>query len=211
MTVDIETLTAAIQREYGRERRVLAARSRAERRRQEEEIQRLLQEKRMLYSAMNAEIVTDILDTSVAAGAGGAGDHADLIRHLKQQLSTSLRAAAEESAGQQQQPRGLPEQPRSRAPATPPPPPAAPAPAAAQSISFERFNSADRAEDFYPAATSVQPSVRVPKSHSSALTARASLFAKRLRFGPGGKQRAVSEQRKRTNIQRLMYDPRRKL
>ena len=209
MTVDIETLTAAIQREYGRERRVLAARSRAERRRQEEEIQRLLQEKRMLYSAMNAEIVTDILDTSVAAGPGGA-DHADLIRHLKQQLSTSLRAAAEESAGQQQQPRGLPEQPRSRAPATPPPPPA-PAPAAAQSISFERFNSADRAEDFYPAATSVQPSVRVPKSHSSALTARASLFAKRLRSGPGGKQRAVSEQRKRTNIQRLMYDPRRKL
>ena len=199
MTVDIETLTAAIQREYSRERRVLAARSRAERRRQEEEIQRLLQEKRMLYSAMNAEIVTDILDTSVAAGAGGA-DHADLIRHLKQQLSTSLRAAAEE------QPRGLPEQPRSRAPAGP-----APTPAAAQSISFERFNSADRAEDFYPAATSVQPSVRVPKSHSSALTARASLFAKRLRSGPGGKQRAVSEQRKRTNIQRLMYDPRRKL
>ena len=208
MTVDIETLTAAIQREYGRERRVLAARSRAERRRQEEEIQRLLQEKRMLYSAMNAEIVTDILDTSVAAGAGAA-DHADLIRHLKQQLSTSLRAAAEESAGQQQQPRGLPEQPRSRAPATPPAA-AAPAPAAAQSISFERVNSADRAEDFYPAA-SVQPSVRVPKSHSSALTARASLFAKRLRSGPGGKQRAVSEQRKRTNIQRLMYDPRRKL
>ena len=203
MTVDIETLTAAIQREYGRERRVLAARSRAERRRQEEEIQRLLQEKRMLYSAMNAEIVTDILDTSVAAGAGAA-DHADLIRHLKQQLSTSLRAAAEESAGQQQQPRGLPEQPRSRAPATPPA-------AAAQSISFERVNSADRAEDFYPAANSVQPSVRVPKSHSSALTARASLFAKRLRSGPGGKQRAVSEQRKRTNIQRLMYDPRRKL
>ena len=199
MTVDIETLTAAIQREYSRERRVLAARSRAERRRQEEEIQRLLQEKRMLYSAMNAEIVTDILDTSVAAGAGGAGDHADLIRHLKQQLSTSLRAAAEE------QPRGLPEQPRSRAPAGP-----APTPAAAQSISFERVNSADRAEDFYPAA-SVQPSVRVPKSHSSALTARASLFAKRLRSGPGGKQRAVSEQRKRTNIQRLMYDPRRKL
>ena len=197
MTVDIETLTAAIQREYSRERRVLAARSRAERRRQEEEIQRLLQEKRMLYSAMNAEIVTDILDTSVAAGAGAA-DHADLIRHLKQQLSTSLRAAAEE------QPRGLPEQPRSRAPAAP-----APAPAA-QSISFERVNSADRAEDFYPAA-SVQPSVRVPKSHSSALTARASLFAKRLRSGPGGKQRAVSEQRKRTNIQRLMYDPRRKL
>ena len=206
MTVDIETLTAAIQREYSRERRVLAARSRAEQRRQEEEIQRLLQEKRMLYSAMNAEIVTDILDTSVAAGAGAA-DHADLIRHLKQQLSTSLRAAAEESAGQQQ-PRGLPEQPRSRAPATPP---AAAAPAAAQSISFERFNSADRAKDFYPAATSVQPSVRVPKSHSSALTARASLFAKRLRSGPGGKQRAVSEQRKRTNIQRLMYDPRRKL
>ena len=205
MTVDIETLTAAIQREYSRERRVLAARSRAERRRQEEEIQRLLQEKRMLYSAMNAEIVTDILDTSVAAGAGGAGDHADLIRHLKQQLSTSLRAAAEESAGQQQQPRGLPEQPRSRGPAGP-----APTPAAAQSISFERVNSADRAEDFYPAA-SVQPSVRVPKSHSSALTARASLFAKRLRSGPGGKQRAVSEQRKRTNIQRLMYDPRRKL
>ena len=200
MTVDIETLTAAIQREYSRERRVLAARSRAERRRQEEEIQRLLQEKRMLYSAMNAEIVTDILDTSVAAGAGGAGDHADLILHLKQQLSTSLRAAAEE------QPRGLPEQPRSRAPADP-----APTPAAAQSISFERVNSADRAEDFYPAATSVQPSVRVPKSHSSALTARASLFAKRLRSGPGGKQRAVSEQRKRTNIQRLMYDPRRKL
>ena len=199
MTVDIETLTAAIQREYGRERRVLAARSRAERRRQEEEIQRLLQEKRMLYSAMNAEIVTDILDTSVAAGAGAA-DHADLIRHLKQQLSTSLRAAAEE------QPRGLPEQPRSRAPAGP-----APTTAAAQSISFERVNSADRAEDFYPAATSVQPSVRVPKSHSSALTARASLFAKRLRSGPGGKQRAVSEQRKRTNIQRLMYDPRRKL
>ena len=205
MTVDIETLTAAIQREYSRERRVLAARSRAERRRQEEEIQRLLQEKRMLYSAMNAEIVTDILDTSVAAGAGAA-DHADLIRHLKQQLSTSLRAAAEESAGQQQQPRGLPEQPRGRAPASP-----APAPAASQKISFERVNSADRAEDFYPAATSVQPSVRVPKSHSSALTARASLFAKRLRSGPGGKQRAVSEQRKRTNIQRLMYDPRRKL
>ena len=197
MTVDIETLTEAIQREYSRERRVLAARSRAERRRQQEEIQRLLQEKRMLYSAMNAEIVTDILDTSVAAGAGGA-DHADLIRHLKQQLSTSLRAAAEESAGQ---PRGLPEQPRSRSPA-----PAAPAPAAAQKISF-----ADRAEDFYPAATSVQPSVRVPKSHTSALTARASLFAKRLRSGPGGKQRAVSAQRKRTNIQRLMYDPRRKL
>ena len=197
MTVDIETLTEAIQREYSRERRVLAARSRAERRRQQEEIQRLLQEKRMLYSAMNAEIVTDILDTSVAAGAGGA-DHADLIRHLKQQLSTSLRAAAEESAGQ---PRGLPEQPRSRSQA-----PAAPAPAAAQKISF-----ADRAEDFYPAATSVQPSVRVPKSHTSALTARASLFAKRLRSGPGGKQRAVSAQRKRTNIQRLMYDPRRKL
>ena len=202
MTVDIETLTEAIQREYSRERRVLAARSRAERRRQQEEIQRLLQEKRMLYSAMNAEIVTDILDTSVAAGAGGA-DHADLIRHLKQQLSTSLRAAAEESAGQ---PRGLPEQPRSRSPA-----PAAPLAAAAEKISFERFNSADRAEDFYPAATSVQPSVRVPKSHTSALTARASLFAKRLRAGPGGKQRAVSEQRKRTNIQRLMYDPRRKL
>ena len=197
MTVDIETLTEAIQREYSRERRVLAARSRAERRRQQEEIQRLLQEKRMLYSAMNAEIVTDILDTSVAAGAGGA-DHADLIRHLKQQLSTSLRAAAEESAGQ---PRGLPEQPRRRSPA-----PAAPSPAAAEKISF-----ADRAEDFYPAATSVQPSVRVPKSHTSALTARASLFAKRLRAGPGGKQRAVSEQRKRTNIQRLMYDPRRKL
>ena len=199
MTVDIETLTEAIQREYSRERRVLAARSRAERRRQQEEIQRLLQEKRMLYSAMNAEIVTDILDTSVAAGAGGA-DHADLIRHLKQQLSTSLRAAAEESAGQ---PRGLPEQPRSRSPAPAAP---APAPAAAQKISF-----ADRAEDFYPAATSVQPSVRVPKSHTSALTARASLFAKRLRSGPGGKQRAVSAQRKRTNIQRLMYDPRRKL
>ena len=206
MTVDIETLTEAIQREYSRERRVLAARSRAERRRQQEEIQRLLQEKRMLYSAMNAEIVTDILDTSVAAGAGGA-DHADLIRHLKQQLSTSLRAAAEESAGQPrglpelprgllEQPRGLHEQPRSRSPVA----------AAAQKISF-----ADRAEDFYPAATSVQPSVRVPKSHTSALTARASLFAKRLRAGPGGKQRAVSEQRKRTNIQRLMYDPRRKL
>ena len=204
MTVDIETLTEAIQREYSRERRVLAARSRAERRRQQEEIQRLLQEKRMLYSAMNAEIVTDILDTSVAAGAGGA-DHADLIRHLKQQLSTSLRAAAEESAGQPrglpEQPRGLPEQPRSRSKA-----PAAPAPAAAEKNSF-----AVRAEDFYPAATSVQPSVRVPKSHTSALTARASLFAKRLRSGPGGKQRAVSEQRKRTNIQRLMYDPRRKL
>ena len=199
MTVDIETLTEAIQREYSRERRVLAARSRAERRRQQEEIQRLLQEKRMLYSAMNAEIVTDILDTSVAAGAGGA-DHADLIRHLKQQLSTSLRAAAEESAGQPrglpEQPRGLHEQPRSRSPVA----------AAAQKISF-----ADRAEDFYPAATSVQPSVRVPKSHTSALTARASLFAKRLRAGPGGKQRAVSAQRKRTNIQRLMYDPRRKL
>ena len=50
---------------YLRERLALERRSRDERLQEEQRIQNLLKEKQMMYSAMNAQIITDILDNSI--------------------------------------------------------------------------------------------------------------------------------------------------
>ena len=52
-----------------------------------------------------------------------------------------------------------------------------------------------------------QPPARTPKSNSSILSSRASVGRKFLSKSP----HSISEREKRLNIQRLMYDPRRKL
>jgi len=203
VTVDIETLTNAIEREYSRERLVLERRTLQEKVREEQNIQRLLEQKRMQYSAMNAKIVTDILDNDI----DNDEEQSDLIEILKQQLSTSLQVA------RLQEPditdnldldaiivttnEPIPEVPRSHQPLPI---------NINKNIKFHRLNDINTDEE-YLKTSSLKTSPRVPKSNSSILTARASLFARRFQSSPN----KVSVEQKRNNIQRLMYDPRRKL
>merc|ERR1712066_474492 len=192
VSVDIETLTRAIEREFSRERAALERRTQEERRREEENIHRLLDAKRMEYSAMNAEIVTDILDNSIDSGGS------DLIKILKQQLSNSLQVALDSDDEQPDQivvTTGLPEQSRSQVPLP-------------SNIKFHRLNNIDPGEEYLSLGTSdVKSSPRVPKSNSSILSARASLFARRFQSKSPSK---ISEETRRSNLARLMYDPRRK-
>jgi len=201
VTVDIETLTNAIEREYSRERMALERRTHKEKMSEEENIQRLLEEKRMQYSAMNAKIVTDILDNDI----DNDEEQSDLIEILKQQLSTSLQVA------RLQEPditdnldldaiivttnEPISEVPRSHQSLP-----------VNKNIKFHRLNDINTDEE-YLRTSSLKTSPRVPKSNSSILTARASLFARRFQSSPN----KVSVEQKRNNIQRLMYDPRRKL
>ena len=145
----------------------------------QEKIQRLLTEKRMQYSSMNAEIVTDILDNDVDSDQGS-----DLIQMLKQQLSSSLQVAAQEDTSSTTT--SLPEVPRS------------------SNIKFHRL---DDISHEYLTSSPLKTSARVPKSNSSILSARASLFARRLSSNPP----SLTSADRRSNLQRLMYDPRRKL
>ena len=146
---------------------------------------KLLAEKRMQYSSMNAEIVTDILDTNSDT------DHdSDLIQKLKEQLSNSLQvaAAAEEEEVQSSSRTDPVELPRS------------------SEVKYVRLNDITQDEEYLNTSAALKASPRVPKSNSSVLTARASLFARRLSSG----HQRLSQQTRRHNIQRLMYDPRRK-
>ena len=145
---------------------------------------KLLAEKRMQYSSMNAEIVTDILDTNSDA------DHdSDLIQKLKEQLSNSLQVAAIEEEEVKSSSRTDPvELPRS------------------SEVKYVRLNDITQDEEYLNTPQALKASPRVPKSNSSVLTARASLFARRLSSG----HQRLSQQTRRHNIQRLMYDPRRK-
>jgi len=203
VTVDIETLTKAIEREYSRERLALERRTQQEKLSQEQNIHKLLEEKRMQYSAMNAKIVTDILDNDI----DNDEEQSDLIEILKQQLSTSLQVARlrEHDISDNlnldaiivttNEP--IPEVPRSHQsiPVN-----------INKNIKFHRLNDINSDEE-YLRTSSLKTSPRVPKSNSSILTARASLFARRFQSSPN----KVSVEEKRNNIQRLMYDPRRKL
>ena len=193
VNVDIETLTRAIQREYSRERAALERRSKEERRREEENIHRLLDVKRMEYSAMNAEIVTDILDNNIDS------DGSDLIKILKQQLSNSLQVALDNDYQQSDQivvTTSPPEQSRSQTPI----------PSRSDEIKFHRLNSIDPNQEYLSVAV-VKSSPRVPKSNSSILSNRASLFARRFQTKSPSK---ISVETRRSNLARLMYDPRRK-
>jgi len=192
VSVDIETLTRAIEREFSRERAALERRTQEERSREQENIHRLLDAKRMEYSAMNAEIVTDILDNSIDSGGS------DLIKILKQQLSNSLQVALDSDDEQSDQivvTTGLPEQSRSQVPLP-------------SNIKFHRLNNIDPSEEYLSLGTSdVKSSPRVPKSNSSILSARASLFARRFQSKSPTR---ISVETRRSNLARLMYDPRRK-
>ena len=145
---------------------------------------KLLAEKRMQYSSMNAEIVTDILDTNSDT------DHdSDLIQKLKEQLSNSLQVAAAAEEDVKSSSRTDPvELPRS------------------SEVKYVRLNDITQDEEYLNTSAALKASPRVPKSNSSVLTARASLFARRLSSG----HQRLSQQTRRHNIQRLMYDPRRK-
>ena len=145
---------------------------------------KLLAEKRMQYSSMNAEIVTDILDTNSDT------DHdSDLIQKLKEQLSNSLQVAAAAEEEVKSSSRTDPvELPRS------------------SEVKYVRLNDITQDEEYLNTSAALKASPRVPKSNSSVLTARASLFARRLSSG----HQRLSQQTRRHNIQRLMYDPRRK-
>ena len=145
---------------------------------------KLLAEKRMQYSSMNAEIVTDILDTNSDT------DHdSDLIQKLKEQLSNSLQVAAIEEEEVKSSSRTDPvELPRS------------------SEVKYVRLNDITQDEEYLNTPQALKASPRVPKSNSSVLTARASLFARRLSSG----HQRLSQQTRRNNIQRPMYDPRRK-
>lgn len=194
VTVDIDTLTRAIQREFNRERLALERRSRDERLQEEQRIQNLLKEKQMMYSAMNAQIITDILDNSIDDNEQGS----DLIKLLKEQLSSSLQVAAQDDFDDAiivTTPHLLPEpsteRPRSQLNSK-------------NNIKFHRINDITEEQYLKSAAPKVSP--RVPKSNSSVLSARAALFAKRFKKF----HNKVSAEEKRSNIQRLMYDPRRK-
>ena len=192
VSVDIETLTRAIQREYSRERAALERRSKEEVRREEENIHRLLDVKRMEYSAMNAEIVTDILDNNIDS------DGSDLIKILKQQLSNSLQVALDNNDQSDQivVTTSPPEQSRSQTPI----------PSRSDEIKFHRLNSIDPNQEYLSVAV-VKSSPRVPKSNSSILSNRASLFARRFQTKSPSK---ISVETRRSNLARLMYDPRRK-
>lgn len=193
VSVDIETLSRAIEREFNRERAALERRTKEERRREEENTHRLLDVKRMKYSAMNAEIVTDILDNNIDS------ERSDLIKKLKQQLSNSLQVALDNDHQQSDQivvTTSLPEQSRSQ---TPKPLPSA-------EIKFHRLNSIDPNQE-YLSVPVVKSSPRVPKSNSSILSNRASLFTRRFQTKSPSK---ISEETRRSNLARLMYDPRRK-
>ena len=167
-------------------------RTQEERSREQENIHRLLDAKRMEYSAMNAEIVTDILDNSIDSGGS------DLIKILKQQLSNSLQVALDSDDEQSDQivvTTGLPEQSRSQVPLP-------------SNIKFHRLNNIDPSEEYLSLGTSdVKSSPRVPKSNSSILSARASLFARRFQSKSPTR---ISVETRRSNLARLMYDPRRK-
>ena len=194
VSVDIETLTRAIEREFTRERAALERRSQEERRREEENIHMLLDVKRMEYSAMNAEIVTDILDNNIDS------DGSDLIKILKQQLSNSLQVALDNDHQQSDQivvTTSPPEQSRSQTPS----------PLPSNEIKFHRLNSIDQNQE-YLSVPVVKSSPRIPKSNSSILSNRAQLFARR--FQTKSPPSRISVETRRSNLARLMYDPRRK-
>merc|ERR1719495_2246830 len=129
----------------------------------------------------------------------------DLIELLKKQLSSSLQVAAKEEDENLDAsnndaiivttPHLLPEPPTEQTRSQL---------SSRTNIKFHRVN--DITEEQYLKSALPKVSPRVPKSNSSVLSARAALFAKRFKKF----HNKVSAEEKRTNIQRLMYDPRRK-
>jgi len=191
LTVDIQTLTHAIAREFARERRVLDRQTEEEKERNHREILRRIREKKLQYSAMKVDnnvMMNHILGPEKEKEEVEMTTVENFISILKQQLSTSLQVVSnskeEEVTVTTQLPSpstwiAEPEQPRSLG----------------VGRSQRRHN--------IPA----QPSVRAPKSNFSLLSARASHSRKFLSKSPN----SISEREKRLNIQRLMYDPRKKL
>jgi len=190
LTVDIETLSQAIAREYERERRVLDRQSQEYKDSYHQHIQNRLRQKKLEYSAMQMDNNVMMNDISVSEEVKEVEEveittSQNFITILKQQLSNSLQLSptGEEEAGTTQLPPTLKEEPRSQG------------------------GQRTLRLDTPPVGDHVKASARVPKSNSSILTARASLVRKFHSKSPP----SISEQEKRINIQRLMYDPRRKL
>ena len=187
LTVDIETLSQAIAREYERERRVLDRQSQEYRDSYHQHIQNRLRQKKLEYSAMQMDNNVMMNDISVSEEVEEVEitTSQNFITILKQQLSNSLQLSptGEEEAETTQLPTTLKEEPRSQG------------------------GQRTLRLDTPPVGDHIKASARVPKSNSSILTARASLVRKFHSKSPP----SISEQEKRINIQRLMYDPRRKL
>ena len=182
LTVDIQTLSRAIAREFRRERRVLERQTEGERQRNHQEILTRLRQKKLQYSAMKVDnnvMMNNILEPGEDEEEVEMTTVANFISILKQQLSTSLQVVSNseeetETVTTQLPHTWLAEQPRSRGVA--------------------RTHRG-------------QAAVRAPKSNSSILSSRASQGRKFLSQSPN----SISEREKRLNIQRLMYDPRKKL
>jgi len=186
LTVDIQTLTRAIAREFARERRVLERQTEAERERNHQEILRRLREKKLQYSAMKVDnnvMMNHILEPEKDEDEVEMTTVANFISILKQQLSTSLQVVSnseEEATVTTQLPNTwIAEQPRS--------------------LGVGRRHNRHSSQ--------AQPSVRAPKSNFNIQSPRASQGRK----FPSKSPNSISEREKRLNIQRLMYDPRKKL
>ena len=144
----------------------------------------------MQYSAMKVDnnvMMNHILQPEEEEDEVEMTTVANFISILKQQLSTSLQVVSnseEETVPVKTQlpHTWLPEQPRSGGVAR-----------------TDRLNSL------------AQTTVRTPKSNSSVLSARASLRSSLGRKFLSKSRDSITEREKRLNIQRLMYDPRRKL
>ena len=197
LTVDIQTLTSAIARELARERRVLERQSEAERERNHQEILRRLREKKLQYSAMKVDnnvMMNHGLDLEKAEDEVEITTAANFISILKQQLSTSLQVA---SHSEQEEEDEKEEEKETVTVTTQLP----------LTWLAEQPRSLGVARSHRLTNSRAQSSVRLPKSNSSILTARANQSRKFLSKSAN----SISEREKRLNIQRLMYDPRKKL
>ena len=167
-----------------RERRLLERQTEAEKERNHLEILRRLRQKKLQYSAMKVDnnvMMNHILQPEKEEDEVEMTTAQNFISILKQQLSTSLQVVS--NSEEETVTTQLPSTWLAEQPRT------------LGVGRTHRLNSL------------AQAPARTPKSNSSILSSRASVGRKFLSKSP----HSISEREKRLNIQRLMYDPRKKL
>lgn len=187
-------MTRAIAREFARERRVLDRQTEEEKERKHREILRRLREKKLQYSAMKVDnnvMMNHILGPEKEEDEVEMTTVENFISILKQQLSTSLQVVSNSKEEKATVTTQLPSS----------------ASGSTWIAEQEQPRSLGVGRSHRRHNISAQPAVRAPKSNFSLLSARASHSRKFLSKSPN----SISEREKRLNIQRLMYDPRKKL
>ena len=137
----------------------------------------------MMNHGLDLEKAEDEVDITTAA---------NFISILKQQLSTSLQVTSHSEQGEEEEEEKETVTVTTQLPLT---------------WLAEQPRSLGVARSHRLTNSRAQSSVRLPKSNSSILTARANQSRKFLSKSAN----SISEREKRLNIQRLMYDPRKKL